>query len=633
MAGGRPPRRAPATRPAFRVPPDGTVRQSQVVRTYGPGAMIDLVDAAVMVGGLDFWRYLPADAAAANVADPRLRDRLAPQLTAAGRPLAVEGCFRLPPPGDDKEATRASGIEVLELPRWFVCQNPACRALVRADGLEPKGKRYRHGCKRPGGSECVPVRFVATCRRGHVEEFPWVSFAHRNGEICPAPSLKLLEGATGDFSEIVVECACGQRERLSTALAPDSLPRCLGERPWLGAAGDDPAGCTDRLRLLVRSASNSYFGQEVSALSIPERGRDLEAAVRKVWDTLQVATAENLPVFRTIPAVQEALGAASDADVLATIEQIRLGGPAVREPLRTAEYRQVIAAPRERDGELPGASDFFFARTAVPLGGPIPGIARLVLLPKLREVRVQIGFTRLEPVQPDLEGEFDLAVQSAPLSLTQRWLPATEVRGEGVFLELDAAAVWRWEQREEVLARERELLAGYRDWLGTLKGDKAPPFPGIRFYLLHSLAHLLLSAISLECGYAASAIRERIYCAPADADVPMAAILLSTGSAGTEGTLGGLVEQGRNLRRHLLRALKLGELCSNDPVCAGHSPQADYSERHLEGAACHGCLFVAESSCERFNRYLDRVLVIPTLGHAEGLAFFRRVEEDVHLGR
>ena len=101
----------------------------------------------------------------------------------------------------------------------------------------------------------------------------------------------------------------------------------------------------------------------------------------------------------------------------------------------------------------------------------------------------------------------------------------------------------------------------------------------------------------------------------------MAAILLSTGSPGTEGTLGGLVEQGRNLRRHLRRALRLGELCSNDPVCAGHSPQKDYSERYLEGAACHGCLFIAESSCERFNRYLDRSLVVPTLGHPEELAF------------
>ena len=147
------------------------------------------------------------------------------------------------------------------------------------------------------------------------------------------------------------------------------------------------------------------------------------------------------------------------------------------------------------------------------------------------------------------------------------------------------------------------------------------PFPGMRFYLLHSLSHLLLSAISLECGYAASAIRERIYCAAATAPVPMAAILLSTGTSGTEGTLGGLVEQGRALREHLRHAHDLGSLCSNDPVCAAHSPRKDYAERWLEGAACHGCLFVAECSCERFNHYLDRALVVPTIGH-EDAAFF-----------
>jgi hypothetical protein len=627
---GRPRRGGGAPQAPFQQPA-GTLRRSQVVRTNGPGAMLDLVDHAVMVAGLDFWRY--QNVAECVISLPRLRDRLGPRFEEAGRPLAAEGCFRLPPLGDDNKATPDAGIEVLELPRWFVCQNPDCRALVRADGLETRGKRYLHGCTRPRGSEAVPVRFVATCRRGHVEEFPWAWFAHRNVEkICPAPSLKLLEGATGDFSEIVVQCACGARERLSAALVPASLPACGGHRPWLGEAGRETCD-EEHLRLLVRSASNAYFGQEVSALSIPERGKKLEAAVRQVWEILQVVSdAATLAAFRAIPRVKEVLGAAADADVLAVIEQIRRGGPVAREPLRTAEYRQLAAAERETAGELPGAKDGdFFAREAVPDGGPIEKIARLVLVPKLREVRVQIGFTRLEPAMPDLEGEFDLEVQSAPLSLTQSWLPASEVRGEGVFVQLEEQAVWEWERRPAVQARERALAAGYRDWLATLNETarkKAPPFPGARFYLLHSLSHLLLTAISLECGYAASAIRERIYCAPADAETPMAAILLSTGSPGTEGTLGGLVEQGRNLRRHLRRALRLGELCSNDPVCAGHSPQNDPSERFLEGAACHGCLFVAESSCERFNRYLDRSLVVPTLGHPAALAFFEAPREE-----
>jgi hypothetical protein len=171
------------------------------------------------------------------------------------------------------------------------------------------------------------------------------------------------------------------------------------------------------------------------------------------------------------------------------------------------------------------------------------------------------------------------------------------------------------------LTREEALASGYASWAGSVK--KAPAFPGARFYMLHSLSHLLISAISLECGYAASAIRERIYCsAPGAEGLSMAAILLSTGTAGTEGTLGGLVEQGRHIGEHLRRAYDLGVFCSNDPICAAHSPAADHEERFLEGAACHGCLFIAECSCERFNRYLDRALVVPTMGHDPALAFF-----------
>lgn len=600
--------------------PEGKIRRSQIVTSFGPGAMVDLVDHAVMVQGLEFWRY-PGTPPVLD--EPRLRQSLSERFQAVGRRLSLDSPFRQPPVGDDKEPTPRSGVRVLEFPRWFVCQNPECRALVRADGLEVKGDRYVHDCNRFGRPEpCVPVRFVAACRRGHVQDFPWKELVHRNAAAdCPVPSLQLREGATGDFSEIEVRCqTCGSRERLSAALVPEGLFPCWGQRPWLGPdAGED---CDQRLRLLVRSASNAYFSQVVSAISIPEPGRELEARVREVWDVLQEATPEDLPALRKVPKVRNALAGWPDADVMAVVEAVRSGEPAPQEPLRTAEFRQLTAQPLEIPGELPGLADFFFARRAEPEGGLPPGIARLVLVKKLREVRAQVGFTRLEPVTPDLQGEFDLGVRSAPVTLTQDWLPAVEIRGEGFFLQLDEEAVRDWERRSEVRRREEDLRLGYAAWTGTLQDGTPPDFPGARFYLLHSLAHLLISAVSLDCGYAASSIRERIYCGPAGAPVPMAAVLLYTGTPGSEGTLGGLVEQGRRLRAHLRRAWDLGVLCSNDPVCAAHTPRGDHAERFLEGAACHGCLFISEPSCERFNRYLDRALVVPTLGHDPDLAFF-----------
>ena len=594
--------------------PEGHIRQSQVVTTFGPGAMVDLVDQAVVVGGLDFWSYDPSQRFE-HIVEPRLRDAIAKH----HRELSRDEAFREPPVGNDREPSRGSGVQVLEMPQWFVCQNPRCRALVKSGpGLELKRGRYVHQCERTRAAEAVPVRFVAACRRGHLEEWDWIRFVHRGGERCAAPSLRLFEGATGDFSEIRVVCACGETQPLSGALARESNPYCNGERPWLGREGKEE--CDERVRLLVRTASNSYFPQVMSALSVPDEGGELAEAVEREWKVLKAATAETLPAFRTIPSVKIALADYADAEVLAAVRARAEDRPLERKPLRTAEYEQFLAQPDEAPGDLAKAEELFFGRAYVPDDGLPPQVSTIVLAHKLREVRVQVGFTRIEPVTPDLQGEFDLGVTSQRLGLNRAWLPASEVRGEGVFVRLDEHAVREWERRAEVIERGKALLSGYDAWAAGY--ETAPPFPGVRFYMLHSLAHLLVNAISLECGYSASAIRERIYCAASDAEVPMAAILLSTGSSGTEGTLGGLVEQGRRLREHLRHAFDLGTLCSNDPVCGAHSPEGDRAERFLEGAACHGCMFVAECSCERFNRYLDRALVVPTINRAPELAFF-----------
>jgi len=358
---------------------------------------------------------------------------------------------------------------------------------------------------------------------------------------------------------------------------------------------------------------------------VPEPGKELDDVVEANWDKLKPV--EELAELRFVrKQIPEALAPYDDEEVFESVRARHTGTSQEREPLRTAEFRQLTTRPMERPGERAPADAEFFAREVEPKGGLPDAVKRLVLVPKLREVRAQIGFTRLEPATPDLQGEFDLRVESAPLGLTTNWLPATEILGEGVFLQLDEDAVQAWEQR--VKDRDGELLRGYELWKGSLTAksqERAPGYLGARYYLLHSLSHLLISAISLECGYSASAIRERIYCGPSerDPDTPMAAILLSTGSSGSEGTLGGLVEQGRKIREHLQRAWDLGRLCANDPVCASHSPADDPAERYLEGAGCHGCLFIAETSCERFNRFLDRSLVVPTVGHGDGWAFFQ----------
>lgn len=604
---------------AQRMPPDGRLRQSQLITSFGAGAIVDLVDDAVLIGGLDFWR-MPNGGE--PVAEPRLRAAVAEVMAALERPFSYDRPFLRPPAGDEDSASPAVGIQAYEFPRWFICQNPKCRALVKAAQLVRRNNRYWHTCDTADRSEekCVPVRFVAACPHGHLDDVNWPRWSH-DGELCAAPRLRFDEAASGDFGDVQVRCqTCGKGRHLIDFMALEKAPFCSGERPWLGPQGRED-GCKEKQRLLIRTASNTYFGQSMSALSIPERASARDA-VQSVWDVLQaVTTPESLALYRAIPKVKAALGTLTDAEVMAEVQAVRENRPVAKVELRTDEFSQFLAQKEELPGEMPpdDLSVTFWARRFTPKGGLPEGIGRLVLARRLREVVTQIGFTRLEPASVDLQGRYDLNVKSAPLGLQQNWLPASEIRGEGFFVQLDEERVRAWEERPAVQQRISELKAGFDAWKKA-RGSKME-FPGGRFYLVHSLAHVLINAVSLECGYPASAIKERIYVAPATAKVPMAALLLSTGTSGVEGTLGGLVEEGRRIGAHLERAINEARLCSNDPVCAHHRP-ADAAERHLEGAACHGCLFVAECSCERFNQLLDRALVAPSLGHAD-VAYFQ----------
>ncbi len=603
-----------------RVKADGEVRRSQAVRTYGAGSLMDLVDRSVLISGLDFWSF--GTEGATPIVEPRLRDTIASMLVRLDEPLELspDKAFLLPPAGLEGEPQRNNGIEVFEFPQWFVCQDTRCRALVKApQGLELKNERWQHYCDAGKYSPAVPVRFVMACKNGHLDEVPWIYFTHEAADRprCPSPRMRLIEGKTGDFSEVQVACVCGAPRALANLLAPEANPQCKGHRPWIGPEAQET--CEERPRLLMRGASNAYFPQVVSALSIPETASPLVEIVRGLMDVLLDATPEDLPVYRKLRKLA-ALGSASDAEVLDAVERVKNPDAAERLPLRTAEFLQLTSQPDYKVGALPAPGDKFFARRYRPTEGLPQGLSRIVLAPRLREVSVQVGFTRLESPTADLQGEYDLGVTTCRLGLNTSWLPASEIWGEGVFLQLDEDAVLAWEDRPAVRERAATLLAGHDEW--AQGRDKAPPFLGVRFYLLHSLSHLLVNAIAVECGYSAAALSERIYCAPRNDEVPMAAILISTGTPGTEGTLGGLVEQGKQILEHLQRAYDMGRLCSNDPVCAYHTPAGDPTRRHREGAACHGCLYVAEPSCERFNCYLDRALVVPTMGHPPELSFF-----------
>ena len=136
-------------------------------------------------------------------------------------------------------------------------------------------------------------------------------------------------------------------------------------------------------------------------------------------------------------------------------------------------------------------------------------------------------------------------------------------------------------------------------------------------YASQLISHLLITQAALDCGYSASSIKERIYSFSGLGY----GILLYTGGSGSEGTLGGLVGLADNIDLLLKKALERGKLCSNDPFCSQHKPNNQFEKRYSHGAACHSCLLIAETSCERKNEFLDRSLLVPTLEEKDASFF------------
>jgi hypothetical protein len=586
--------------------PIGALRRSQLITTFGAGAMIDLVDRSAMVAGLDYWHYEGNQRPTIN--EPRLAARLVSQFKQHGILLNPMATLSPPPDCDDDSPSPRAGLQVVEFPRWMVCQG--CSAMVQAsNSLTQKDGRYMHPCASGKPSVLVPVRFVVVCPNGHLDEFPWVDFVHFGKDTeCKSHALTLREDAGAELYDVRVTCqACGSFKSMGEGQQLAVWFKCPGARPWLGRTPDVPErGCEAAPSMRVRTSSSTYFAQVQSALSIPNTAARLEKLVRKHLATLGETSREGLAsLIKLVPPVRNDLKSYDVDTVWAVLEAIRRNETPLPPPLRQAEFAYVQEVAYEKGGEGPTdeeAEAKFFGRRHAPVE-PLPrGLERVVLIRELREVRAQVGFTRLAPLESDLDGDATLTVRSAALGHMTDWLPAIEDHGEGLWLQLDPAMVATWEARPEVRRREAELRAG---WDREFADNPNLPFFGARYYMLHALSHLLIQAIALECGYGASSLRERIYCSNPGATTSMAAILLSTTTPGSEGTLGGLVAQGKRVGEHLARALELGRLCSNDPVCATHKP-ADLAERHLEGAACHGCLYLAEVSCERMNRMLDR---------------------------
>lgn len=606
----------------------GKIRRSQVISTYGPGAIVDFragkkggAPVSIVTAGLDEWDNASWTAGLMNdqcISEPRLQKK-----------LRVDG-FRLPPVGYEYRGSgqnrekRIRQLNGIRFPDWLQC--PACGLLQHSrNWAEDPGDPalYCSPCSRKSEAgrrvHVIPVRFVLACPDGHLDEFPWHHWVgHKEGCDRRKP-LRLVTRGAGLKGLWVncTGCSAGRsmEQAFSSAMMQRMNIRCSGRRPWLPGPNE---ACSQAgpPKAVQRGASNLYFPATDSAIDIPPWTDEFQTALGQHWAALQTAASmEDADLIVRLVVWPQWDGQQMTLEEMQQKVRQRLAliNAPERQDIRGEEYQQLTLGEATRDPK----SEFCIRPEPVPpvLSGLLSNLVRVV---RLREVRALYGFTRIYPPS----GEFGSGTCSPLSAAPKKWLPAAEVRGEGIFIALDQERVGQWELQPAVQERAARVDHSWKEAWKDRGNDGDPPFPVTpRLILVHTLSHVLMRQLALDCGYSTSSIRERIYAS--DEDPGMCGLLIYTSAADADGTLGGLERQGKPERFiSLVRdAVRSVEWCSSDPLCMNGLNSWSESGNL---AACHSCVLAPETACEHFNRFLDRAMIVGLPGDP-AVGFFHQL--------
>jgi len=647
------------------------VRSSQLLSPFGVGQIVNFPkEFSLMVCGLSLWDEKikqgetnrgkdSIDERELRFSEPRLE-----------KVLDVEYFVK---PFEYKTAGNKNNyleIPAVRFPGWHYCTNHKCGRMTRVPLSQADEKIECISCwdgKNRYKWKMNPVRFVAACPRGHIQDVPFKEWVH-NGVVPNDGRQHEISyhtgGGSGDLGSINMKCTCGERRSLAglmnirkdgqdvfdSALARIGLNKeddqkfdslnandksknplgqfCKGHKPWLGIEGIKNAkDCNNHLQVLIRGASNVHFSEIQSAIYLPSSSEDSNEYVNKVIDEL---TKDELRgyyevdngtlMLPTILGLQSVVvnGCISKEDLLSgVLDELnhKEANDEVSEmpaelKLRLEEYKYILKGRDSENSDLKALVKTFEKYDDQAILEKY--FDCVVLIEKLKETRVFKGFSRINPMNETVKRN----LSSKPV----KWLPAVEVYGEGIFLKFNDEIVDGW--LKEYGHKHDGITKRYHSSMLKRRPQDEPRNINPFFVAMHTFAHLLIKKLCFDCGYGSSSLREKLYFSD-DPESRMNGILIYTSSGDSEGSLGGLVRQGNkaNLGPLIKNAIAEAEWCSADPVCSDIGKTNGQGPDNVNGAACHNCCILPETSCEEFNMLLDRTTVIGSLDESE-LGFF-----------
>ena len=630
------------------------ISRSHLISPFGVGALSIAKDGSTMItASLDYWFHPKAAEdrrSKLNVEEYKIEEWRLQKILATDYFLLPPD-FRDPHTFEQDPTNLRLTIPAFRFPKWHVC--PYCGALFEFP-LTLKSRPRCKVCEKKGMKiPLVQVDVIALCDFGHIRDFPWREWVHRDSKTSCKDQMK-LSGRGGTLQSHVVKCGCGATRALAnitqgdgtSSILSDKLNKngepflCDGQRPWLGPRAENNC-CGHPLLGALKGASNVYFPEVLSAIYLPRKSEKAPSDLVELFESplfspllKALLSMEDTPssidpqYLRSLQSLM--LSPYSDEQIRSAIEivaeglnkPLTSGVPHVKpsqdsqEDLRRLEYEQFSTEQNEQQLQVTLADLTAYDTTIMRF------FSKLAMVKKLRETRVLVGFSRIYADSALSPKEKKALLRKEPAHKGKDWLPATLVHGEGLFIEFNQELLQSWENQAPVFSRIEKLLNRQQILLATRRVRERTL--SARFVLIHTFAHLLINQLTFECGYATASLRERLYIST-DTTCPMAGLLIYTASGDSEGTLGGLVAMGRkgNLEPTILRCIEKAQWCSVDPVCMEMGSTGGQGPDSCNLAACHNCALVPETACEVGNRFLDRATIVGDLEGDQEIGFFR----------
>jgi len=592
-----------------------SVRPSQFITTYGPGSILESREGPRIIPSLEGSQiYQGLRLTDFEITDQRL-----------SRALDNCGILRLPTNAELGLPEFTEIYRTYAFPSWSLC--------VTHGILYRVNRNTRTGCPRctrPGSdselfqkARVEAIRFVRACRDGHLDDLDWVSMTSHTHPAC-TPSYLRWEGGGGALRNVNIICPqCGGSFNLGEAYSRE-WP-CTGRLPEYGY---DRPGCNEKARIIQRGAANVRIPELRSAITIPRLDTRLHTILGKspILSALEIARPaskadliallERLKNRGTIgeAVVTEVRQYPEPAILSAVKDVLEDSGPSTQQSFLGKEFEELMqgasrGAPAV-PSQTPGAPPYFEiirnnVRTFTLQGGRA---LRITPVTRLRVVLVQTGYRRLETTG-------NRVISTAYNDGTRNWYPGVELFGEGIFIDLDPAnfAAGRAQHFPFQGPEAERWFSAWRDpdsYRQQIFSEEQRDMLHPVFVWWHTLAHRIISSLSVDSGYSSAAIRERVYTiVDHSTESALGGILLYTTQPGGDGTLGGLTALVPRFDRVLSAALRNIDACSNDPLCGEES----FAPGKYNGSACYACLLISETSCEHRNMRLDRNLLMGNL--------------------